>query len=158
MPVTLVSQNILRETLQNEISLTKGFEDLSKALLDIASNRIAMGLQGESDDARLSESLDKFKRSVIDKAWSSKIKIPADTASDYIDRYFAVRAHKLQIATSQTILKTLTKTFKIGEYMRSQVSINHGCIAARHHFDHRHHLGRKRNLFKTDFPSQFTNQ
>jgi hypothetical protein len=98
MPVTLVSQNILRETLQNEISLTKGFEDLSKALLDIASNRIARGLQGESDDARLSESLDKFKRSVIDKAWSSKIKIPADTASDYIDRYFAVRAHKLQSA------------------------------------------------------------
>ncbi len=43
MPVTLVSQNFLRETIHNEISLTK--------------------------------------RNVIDKAWSSKIKIPADPAS-----------------------------------------------------------------------------
>ena len=52
MPVTLVSQNFLRETIHNEISLTK--------------------------------------RSVIDKAWSRKIKIPADPASDYIDSYLTV--------------------------------------------------------------------
>lgn len=96
MPVTLVSQNFLRETIHNEISLTKGFEDLLKILLNIASNRIARGLQGESDDARLSGSLDKFKRSVIDKAWNSKIKIPAHMASDYIDSYFTVRAQRLQ--------------------------------------------------------------
>jgi hypothetical protein len=33
---------------------------------------------------------------VIDKAWSSKIKIPAHMVSDYIDSYFTVRAQKLQ--------------------------------------------------------------
>ena len=90
MPVTLVSQDFLRETIHNEIPLTRGFEDLSKALLDIASNRIAIGLQGESNNARLSESLDKYKRSVIDKALSGKNKIPAHMVSEFINSYLAV--------------------------------------------------------------------
>jgi len=110
MPVTLVSQNFLRETLHNEIFLTEGFEDLSKALLDIASNRIARGLLGESDDERLSPLLDKFKRSVIDKAWNSKIKIPADMVSDHINSYFTVRAQKLQ--SPQTDRRDLTNAVK----------------------------------------------
>jgi hypothetical protein len=112
MPITHVSQGFLRETIQNEIPLTKGFEDLSKALLDIASNRIAMGLEGELNDTRLSESLDKFKRSVIDKAWSGKNKIPAHKVSDFIDSYFSVRAQKLQrsIADSKEITNTVRQT------------------------------------------------
>jgi hypothetical protein len=110
MPVTLISKNLLRETLHNEISLTKGFEDLSKALLDIASNRIAAGLQGESDDVRLSESLDRFKRSVIAKAWSEKNKIPAQMVSDYVDSYLIVRAQKLQSPQADT--KDITNAVK----------------------------------------------
>jgi hypothetical protein len=110
MPVTLISQNLLRETLHNEISLTKGFEDLSKALLDIASNRIARGLRGELDDTRLSASLDKFKRSVIDKAWRNKNKIPAHMVSDYIDSYLAVSTQKLQASEKNTSAPTTRKS------------------------------------------------
>ena len=110
MAVTLVSQDFLHETIQNEIPLTEGFEDLSKVLVDIASNRIAGGLLGESDNERLSSLLDNFKRSVIDKAWNTKIKIQADTASDYIDNYFSVRAQKLQ--RSNADIKEITKVVK----------------------------------------------
>jgi hypothetical protein len=36
MPLTLISHDFLRETIQNEIPLAEGFDDLSKALVDIA--------------------------------------------------------------------------------------------------------------------------
>ena len=96
MPVTLISPSFLHETIHSEIPLTKGFDYLSKALVDIALNRIAAGLQGKSDDERLTESLDRFKNSVIARAWNDKNKIPAQMVSDFIDSYLAVRAQTLE--------------------------------------------------------------
>ncbi len=96
MPVTLISHDFLRETINNEIPLAKGFEHLSKAIVDNASNRIAAALRGDSDDDRLIESLDKFKKSLIAKAWNDKNKIPAQKVSDFFDRYLAVRAQTLE--------------------------------------------------------------
>ena len=110
MPVTPVSQVFLRETIHNELPLTRGFEDLLNALLDIAGNCIARGLQGESEDARLSKLLDNYKRSVIAKAWNDKIKIPAHMLSDFIDSYFSVRAKKLQ--RSNADIKELTNAVR----------------------------------------------
>jgi predicted metalloenzyme YecM len=90
MPVKLVSKDFLGETIHNEIPLTGEFEYLSKALPDIASNHIAIRLQSESNDTRLSESLDKYKRSVIDKALNGKNIIPAHMVSAFIDSYLAI--------------------------------------------------------------------
>lgn len=61
MPVTPISQNILLETIRNEIPLTGGFKILSRALLDIAGNCIAKGLKGKSEDACSRESPDKYR-------------------------------------------------------------------------------------------------